>query len=68
MEEVYKFSAGKNDWDTFRIGVDEGRIVIKDETGHLEFEEDAVDKLIQGIDQARRRLREKQRQPTTEEE
>ncbi|MDY6769688.1 MAG: hypothetical protein SVU88_01815 [Candidatus Nanohaloarchaea archaeon] len=67
MEEVYEFSAGKNDWNRFRVGVDDGRIVVKDQTGHLEFEEDAVDELVQGIDQARRRLREKQREPTAEE-
>ncbi|MFB6147918.1 MAG: hypothetical protein ABEJ66_03465 [Candidatus Nanohaloarchaea archaeon] len=68
MEQVYDFSAGKNDWNTFRIGVDEGRIVVKDETGHLELEEGDVDELVQGIDQARRRLREKQREPTSGEE
>lgn len=68
MEQVYEFSAGKNDWNSFRIGVDDGRIVVADETGHLEFEEDAVDDLVRGIDEARRRLREKQREPTAEEE
>ncbi|MDY6766444.1 MAG: hypothetical protein SVW77_03675 [Candidatus Nanohaloarchaea archaeon] len=67
MDEVYKFSAGKNGWNTFRVGVDEGRIVVKDETGHLEFEEDAVDELVNGIDQARRRLREMEREPTADE-
>ncbi len=68
MEDVYEFSAGKNDWNTFRIGVNEGRIVVRDETGHIEFEDGAVDELIRGIDEARRRLREKAREPTAEEE
>ncbi|MFB6167042.1 MAG: hypothetical protein ABEJ62_02150 [Candidatus Nanohaloarchaea archaeon] len=64
MEEVESFSTGKNDWNTFRVGVDDGRIVVKDEKGMLEFEEDAVDQLVDAIDQARRRLREKERDPT----
>lgn len=64
MEDVHEFSAGKNDWNTFQVSIDEGRIIVKDETGHIEFEEGDVDQLIQGIDQARRRLREKEREPT----
>lgn len=64
MEEVHRFEAGKNSWNTFVIGIEDGRIVIKDDTGHLEIQDGDVDDLYQGIDEARRRLREMEREPT----
>lgn len=64
MEKVAEFSTGKHNWNTFEIGVEDGRIVVKDESGHIEFGDEAVDELVNGIDQARRRLREKAREPT----
>lgn len=67
METIYEFSAGKNNWNTFEIGVQDGKIVVRDRAGRLEFEDEDVDQLVEGIDQARRRLREKARNPTKSE-
>lgn len=64
IEKVYEFSTGKNDWNTIEIGLHEGNIVVRDEVGMIEFDENAIDQLMNGIDQARRRLRENQRMPT----
>lgn len=64
IEKVEEFNTGKNDWNTMEIGLKDGNIVVRDEVGMIEFEEDAIDQLVNGIDQARRRLREKQRRPT----
>lgn len=64
IDKVYEFSAGKNDWNTIEVGLHDGRIVVRDEIGMLEFDDDDVDQLVNGIDQARRRLREEQRIPT----
>ncbi len=65
MDEVIKeIKAGKNDWNTFKIGLKDGNIVIKDETGYVDFPEEIIDNLITGIDDTRRRLRELERSPT----
>lgn len=68
IEKVYEFSSGKNEWNTIEIGVKDGNIVVRDDVGMIEFDEDAVDRLVQGIDQARRRLRENERRPTQADE
>jgi hypothetical protein len=64
IDKVYEFSAGKNDWNTIEVGLHDGRIVVRDQIGMLEFDEDDVDQLHEGVDQARRQLRENQRRPT----
>lgn len=64
IDKVYEFSAGKNDWNTIEVGVHDGRIIIRDDIGMLEFDDGDVDQLVRGIDQARRRLREDARVPT----
>lgn len=64
METVYEFTTGKNDWNTFEIGLEDEHIVVRDETGRVELEESDIDELIRGLDETRRRLREKQREPT----
>lgn len=64
IEKVYEFSAGKNDWNTFEIGVKDDTIVVRDDVGMVQFVEEDIDQLVEGIDQARRHLREKQRRPT----
>ncbi len=64
METVYEFTTGKNDWNTFEIGLEDEHIVVRDETGRVELDDADVDELVRGLDQARRRLREKQRDPT----
>ena len=67
MDEVIKeIDAGKNDWNTFKIGLKDGNIAIKDETGYIDFPEEIIDKLIRGIDDSRRRLRELERRPTAD--
>ncbi len=67
MEEVIKeIEAGKNDWNTFKVGLKDGNIMIKDETGYIDFPEEIIDQLIRGIDESRRRLRELARSPTSE--
>lgn len=64
MEVVKEFDAGKNDWNTYEIGVKDGQIVIRDDSGYVDLTDHEVDALIEGIDQARRRLREIKRSPT----
>lgn len=64
FEKVVEFSSGKNDWNNIEIGLHHEKIVVRDDHGRLELEEDALDQLINGLDQARRRLRENQRRPT----
>lgn len=64
LETVFEFSSGKNDWNTIEIGLHDDRIVVRDEIGMLELDDDDIDQLMDGIDQARRRLRENQRRPT----
>jgi hypothetical protein len=64
IDTVYEFSAGKNDWNTIEVGLHDGRIVVRDEIGMLEFDDEDVDQLHNAIDQARRRLREQERRPT----
>lgn len=68
MEIVREVKAGKNDWNTYEIGVKDGHIVIRDDTGHIDFSEEEVDALQEAIDQARRRLREVERSPTKQED
>lgn len=64
MDKVYEFEAGKHGWNTFEIGVADDKIVIRDESGRIELDDGDVDQLVEGIDQARRRLREDRRRPT----
>lgn len=66
MDTVYEFGTGKDGWNRVEIGVEDGEIHIRDEVGHLAFEDQDIDELIRGLDQARRRLREDERRPTQE--
>ncbi|MDY6770509.1 MAG: hypothetical protein SV186_00970 [Candidatus Nanohaloarchaea archaeon] len=65
MEEVVAdIAAGKNEWNTFEVGVQDGSIFIRDEAGYIDFSEKEVDALVDALDQARRKLREIERSPT----
>lgn len=68
IEKVFEFKSGKNDWNTVEIGVKDDKIIVRDEVGMLELEDGDVDELVEGIDQARRRLRENERRPTRQRE
>ena len=66
MDEVLKeIKLGKKGWNVLKIGLKDQNIVLKDETGYIDFPEEAIDDLIDGIDESRRRLREIQRIPTS---
>lgn len=66
MDEVIKeIESGKHDWNVLKIGLKDKNIVVKDETGYVDFPEEVIDELIDGIDQTRRRLREIKRIPTS---
>lgn len=67
MDVIEDFEAGKNRWNTFEVGLNDGNIFVRDESGYIDFTEDEIDQLVAAIDQARRRLREKKRRPTQEE-
>jgi hypothetical protein len=64
MEVVEEVKAGKNRWNNYEVGLKEGHIFIRDDSGYIDFTEDEIDELVQAVDQARRRLREIKRQPT----
>lgn len=65
MEEVVsEIAAGKNDWNEYEVGVKDGAIFIRDESGYVDFSEKEVDSLVDALDQARRKLREIERSPT----
>lgn len=64
MEVIKKIGSGKHNWNTFEVGVKQGKIFIRDDAGYVDFSDKEVDKLIDGIDQARRRIREIKRMPT----
>ncbi|MCJ7450722.1 MAG: hypothetical protein MUP58_03200 [Candidatus Nanohaloarchaeota archaeon QJJ-9] len=66
MRVIKEVDSGKNKWNSFEVGLKDGNIVIRDEAGYVDFPEEAVDKLVDSIDQARRKLREKERSPTSE--
>jgi uncharacterized protein YaeQ len=63
-EVVAEVSAGKNNWNTYEVGLNDGNIFVRDDSGYVDFSEEEIDSLVNAIDQARRRLREIQRQPT----
>lgn len=63
-EVVAEIAAGKNNWNTFEVGLNNGAIFVRDDSGYVDFSEDEIDGLVDAMDQARRRLREKQRRPT----
>ena len=65
-EKVHEFKSGKDGWNTFEVLVKDGHIKVRDETGMIEFDDDDVDELIRGIDEARRELREQERMPTAQ--
>lgn len=67
MDVIEEFDAGKNRWNDFEVGLNDGNIFIRDEAGYIDFTEDEIDQLVAAIDQARRRLREKKRRPTEQE-
>ncbi|MDY6789320.1 MAG: hypothetical protein SVV03_05170 [Candidatus Nanohaloarchaea archaeon] len=67
-EVVDEVGAGKNQWNSYEIGVKDKSIFIRDEAGYIDFSEEEVDSLIRAIDKARRRLREIKRRPTAENE
>jgi len=64
MDIVKRIKAGKNDWNEFEVGVRDGRIVIRDDAGFIDLSEDEIDALVDGLDKARRRIRELERRPT----
>lgn len=64
MDTVYEFGTGKDGWNRVKIGVEDGEIHVRDEVGHLSFQDQDIDELIRGLDEARRRLREDERRPT----
>jgi len=63
-EVVAEVGAGKNNWNTYEVGLNDGNIFVRDDSGYVDFSEEEIDLLVNAIDQARRRLREIQRQPT----
>jgi len=65
MEDVVsQIGAGKNDWNNYEVGVKDGAIFIRDESGYIDFSEKEIDSLVDALDQARRKLREIERSPT----
>ncbi|MDY6778089.1 MAG: hypothetical protein SVU32_05445 [Candidatus Nanohaloarchaea archaeon] len=65
-EVVDEIEAGKNNWNTFEVGLNDDAIFIRDDSGYIDFSEDEIDDLVNAMDQARRRLRELKRRPTQE--